>query len=71
LTSNEVSGLAVALVRIAAVYRAQGRVAGIWCSTAEMGHVVVALGYCLVVPGHDASCLKQELTRRLGVLRAA
>ncbi|MBC7942835.1 MAG: 2,4-dihydroxyhept-2-ene-1,7-dioic acid aldolase [Chitinophagaceae bacterium] len=61
--------LAAALKRIADVCRAHGRVAGIWCASAEMGRAMVELGYRLVVPGHDAMCLKAELARRLAVLR--
>ena len=67
--SHEHPLLADALQRIAAACRAHGRVAGIWCSTAEMGRAMVGLGYRLVVPGHDVMCLKAELTRRLVVLR--
>lgn len=67
--SHEHPVLAAALARIAAACRAHGRVAGIWCGGAEMGRAMVDLGYRLVVPGHDAMCLKAELARRLAVLR--
>ncbi len=62
--------LAEALARIAAACKAHGRMAGIWCSSAEMGRAMVSMGYRLVVPGHDALCLKAEIARRLTVLRA-
>jgi 4-hydroxy-2-oxoheptanedioate aldolase len=68
--SHEHPVLAEALARIARACQAHGRVAGIWCSSAEMGRAMVALGYRFVVPGHDAMCLKAEFTRRLDLLRA-
>jgi len=68
--SHEHPVLAEALQRIAAACKAQGRMAGIWCASAEMGRAMVELGYRFVVPGHDAMCLKAELTRRLAILRA-
>jgi len=67
--SHEEPALAQALADIAHACKAHGRVAGIWCSTAEMGRSMVSLGYRFVVPGHDALCLKAELARRLAVLR--
>ena len=68
--SHEHPVLAQALASIAQACKAHGRVAGIWCSSAEMGRSMVGLGYRFVVPGHDALCLKAELARRLAVLRA-
>ena len=68
--SHEHPLLAAALQRIAVACKAHGRMAGVWCTTAEMGRAMVALGYRLVVPGHDAAWLKAEIARRLAVLRA-
>jgi len=68
--SHEHPLLAEAIGRIAAACKAHGRVAGIWCGTAEMGRAMVDIGYRLVVPGHDAMCLRAELARRLAVMRA-
>jgi 4-hydroxy-2-oxoheptanedioate aldolase len=68
--SHEHPVLAQALSRIAQACKAHGRVAGIWCNSAEMGRSMVDVGYRFVVPGHDALCLKAELARRLAVLRA-
>ena len=67
--SDEEPLLAQALAHIANICKAHGRVAGIWCSSAEMGRRMVQLGYRFVVPGHDAGCLKAEIARRLKVLR--
>jgi len=67
--SHEHPVLAEALKRIAVACRASGRVAGIWCGSAEMARAMLGLGYQLVVPGHDAACLQAEITRRLAVLR--
>lgn len=68
--SHEEPALAEALAHIAAVCKAHGRLAGIWCNSAEMGRLMVTRGYRFVVPGHDALWLKAELGRRLGVLHA-
>jgi pimeloyl-ACP methyl ester carboxylesterase len=68
--SHEEPVLAEALAHIAAVCKAHGRLAGIWCNSAEMGRLMVTRGYRFVVPGHDALWLKAELGRRLGVLHA-
>jgi 4-hydroxy-2-oxoheptanedioate aldolase len=68
--SQEEPVLAEALAHIAAVCRALGRVAGIWCSSADIGRKMVKLGYRFVAPGHDALCLKAEIARRLEVLHA-
>ena len=67
---HEEPPLAEALAHIAAVCKAHGRLAGVWCSSAEMGRLMVARGYRFVVPGHDAMWLKAELGRRLAVLHA-
>jgi 4-hydroxy-2-oxoheptanedioate aldolase len=68
--SHEEPRLAEALRTIAQACRAAGRMAGIWCGSAEMGRQMVDLGYRFVVPGHDALWLKAEAARRLAVLRA-
>lgn len=61
--------LADALQRIVSTSRAQGRIAGIWCGSAEMAREMADLGYRLVAPGHDAIWLKAEIQRRLSILR--
>jgi 4-hydroxy-2-oxoheptanedioate aldolase len=58
-----------ALRRILAACVANGKAAGIWCATAEMARAMIALGYRLVVPGHDAMWLQAEIRRRLAVVR--
>ncbi|MCY7315227.1 MAG: 2,4-dihydroxyhept-2-ene-1,7-dioic acid aldolase [Rubrivivax sp.] len=60
---------AQALARAAAACRAAGKLAGVWCASAEMARDMTAAGYGLVVPGHDAIWLKAEITRRLAVIR--
>jgi 4-hydroxy-2-oxoheptanedioate aldolase len=61
--------LAAAIEGVAKACREQGRYAGIWCGSAEMAKAMLALGYHLVVPGHDVGCLKAELARRLALIR--
>ncbi len=68
--SHEHPVLADALRRIASACRAQGRIAGIWCGSAEMARAMVDIGYRLVAPGHDAIWLRAEIQRRLSILRA-
>jgi 4-hydroxy-2-oxoheptanedioate aldolase len=67
--SHEHPALADALLRIATACKAQGRIAGIWCDSAEMARAMAAIGYRLVAPGHDAIWLKAEIRRRLAILR--
>ena len=62
--------LAVAITRIQQACTAAGKVAGIWCGSAEMARDMLAQGLQLVVPGHDAIWLKAEIARRLAVVRA-
>lgn len=69
--SHEHPVLADALRRIADACRAQGRLAGIWCGSAEMARAMAAIGYRLVAPGHDAIWLKAEIQRRLAILGGA
>jgi 4-hydroxy-2-oxoheptanedioate aldolase len=61
--------LAAAITRIHQACAAVGKVAGIWCGSAEMARDMLALGVPLVVPGHDAIWLKAEIARRLAVVR--
>lgn len=67
--SHEHPVLAQALQRIATACQAHGRMAGIWCGSAEMARAMAAIGYRLVAPGHDAIWLKAEIQRRLSVIR--
>jgi 4-hydroxy-2-oxoheptanedioate aldolase len=67
--SHEHPLLAAALVRIHAACAAHGKVAGIWCASAEMARALRALGYRFVVPGHDAIWLKAEMARRLALMQ--
>ncbi|MFT7723613.1 MAG: aldolase/citrate lyase family protein [Roseateles sp.] len=69
--SHEHPVLATAIRRIQQACAAAGKVAGIWCGSAEMARAMQAQGFQLVVPGHDAIWLKAEIARRLAVLRAA
>ena len=62
--------LAAAITRIQQACSAAGKVAGIWCGSAEMARDMLAQGLQLVVPGHDAIWLRAEIARRLAVLRA-
>lgn len=62
--------LAPPIARIQAACAQAGRVAGIWCSSAEMARDMVHQGFRFVAPGHDAIWLKAEMARRLAVLRA-
>ena len=62
--------LAAAIARIQQACHAAGKVAGIWCGSAEMAHAMLAQGMQLVVPGHDAQWLKTEIARRLALVRA-
>jgi 4-hydroxy-2-oxoheptanedioate aldolase len=68
--SHEHPTLAAAIRRIQAACKVAGKVAGIWCGSAEMARVMQAQGLQFVVPGHDAIWLKAEIARRLAVLRA-
>ncbi len=61
--------LASAIGRIHQACQAAGKVAGIWCGSAEMARDMLAQGLQLVVPGHDAIWLKAEMARRLAVVR--
>ena len=63
--------MAAALQRVHRACLAQGKVAGIWCATAELASAMVQLGWRFVVPGHDVGMLKTEIARRLAVLSAA
>lgn len=63
--------MAAALARIQQACASHGKVAGIWCGSAEMARAMVGQGYRLVVPGHDVIWLKAEMARRLAVLRGA
>ncbi len=63
--------LAAAITRIQQACAAAGKVAGIWCGSAEMACDMLAQGLQLVVPGHDAIWLKAEMARRLGVIHEA
>ncbi len=58
-----------AIGRIHQACQAAGKVAGIWCGSAEMARDMLAQGLQLVVPGHDAIWLKAEMARRLAVVR--
>jgi len=62
--------LAAAIARIQHACTAAGKVAGIWCGSAEMARDMLAQGLQLVVPGHDALWLKAEIARRLAVVRS-
>jgi len=62
--------MAAALLRVHRACVAHGKVAGIWCATAEMASAMVQLGWRFVVPGHDVGMLKAEVARRLAVMRA-
>ena len=62
--------LAAAITRIQLACKAAGKVAGIWCGSAEMARDMQHQGLQLVVPGHDAIWLKAEIARRLALLRA-
>ena len=61
--------MSAALQRVQRACAANGKTAGIWCGSAEMARDMVALGYKLVVPGHDVMWIKAEIARRLAVLR--
>ncbi len=63
--------LAAAISRIQQACTAAGKVAGIWCGSAEMARDMRAQGLQLVVPGHDAIWLKAEIARRLAVIHEA
>ena len=67
--SYEHPTLAAAIRRIQLACKTAGKVAGIWCGSAEMARDMQAHGLQLVVPGHDAIWLKAEIARRLAVLR--
>jgi 4-hydroxy-2-oxoheptanedioate aldolase len=67
--SHEHPLMAAALARIQAACVAHGKMAGIWCASAEMARALRAQGYQFVVPGHDVIWLKAEMARRLAVLR--
>lgn len=62
--------LADALARVVAASRRAGKPCGIWCGTAEMARAMHALGFGLVVPGHDALWLKTEMARQLALVTA-
>ena len=68
--SHEHPVLAAAIVRIQQACSAAGKLAGIWCGSAEMARSMQAQGLQLVVPGHDAIWLKAEIARRLAVVRS-
>ena len=61
--------LAAAITRIQQACKVAGKVAGIWCGSAEMARDMLTQGLQLVVPGHDAIWLKAEMARRLAVGR--
>ena len=62
--------LAAAIARTQQACAAAGKVAGIWCGSAEMARDMLGQGLQLVVPGHDAIWLKAEIARRLAVVHA-
>ena len=62
--------LAAAIRRIQHACTAAGKMAGIWCGSAEMARDMLAQGLHLVAPGHDAIWLKAEMARRLAVIHA-
>ena len=62
--------MAKALQRVAYACAAAGKVAGVWCGSAEMAHAMSNTGYGFVVPGHDVIWLQAEMARRLAVVRS-
>lgn len=62
--------VAEALQRVASACTAAGKVAGVWCGSAEMAHAMSNTGYRFVVPGHDVIWLQAEMARRLAVVRS-
>ena len=67
--SREHPLLAQAMARVLRAAQAAGKVAGIWCGSAEMARAMADLGYRLLVPGHDNIWRKAEIGRRLAALR--
>ena len=62
--------MAEALQRVASACAAAGKVAGVWCGSAEMARAMSKTGYRFVVPGHDVIWLQAEIARRLAFIRS-